>query len=296
MLYGEIFALLTALLWTITALFFESAAKRIGSLSVNIIRLFLAILMLGSYTLVTKGFFIPLGVHPTALALLAISGLIGFTLGDMFLFEAFVQIGSRVTMLIMALVPPITAILSLIILGEKMEIPHIAGMCVTMSGIAIVVLDRGENKRVSLKHPLAGILLALGGALGQASGLILSKKAMSLYQNAFAATQIRCIAGFAGLALLYLFIGKWKKVFTALKDRRGIAYSTAGAFFGPFLGVTFSLLAVYYTEAGVAATLMAIVPVLIIPPSVILYNEKIDMKEIVGTVITVCGVAMMFIF
>jgi drug/metabolite transporter (DMT)-like permease len=40
---------------------------------------------------------------------------------------------------------------------------------------------------------------------------------------------------------------------------------------------------------------MALVPVLIIPPAIILYKQKISVMEIIGAVISVCGVALFFI-
>jgi drug/metabolite transporter (DMT)-like permease len=62
-----------------------------------------------------------------------------------------------------------------------------------------------------------------------------------------------------------------------------------------FLGVSFSLLAIQHTQAGIAATLMSIVPVLIIPPALFLFHEKVNWKEIVGALITVGGVAVFFL-
>jgi drug/metabolite transporter (DMT)-like permease len=74
-----------------------------------------------------------------------------------------------------------------------------------------------------------------------------------------------------------------------------MAATTLGSFFGPFLGVSFSLLAIRYTETGIAATIMAIVPILIIPPVVILYKEKVKPLEILGSVISITGVALLFL-
>jgi drug/metabolite transporter (DMT)-like permease len=70
---------------------------------------------------------------------------------------------------------------------------------------------------------------------------------------------------------------------------------TLGAFFGPFLGVSFSLLAIKYADTGIAATIMALVPVLIIPPSMIIYKEKVTLKEAAGAILAVGGVAMFFL-
>jgi drug/metabolite transporter (DMT)-like permease len=136
--------------------------------------------------------------------------------------------------------------------------------------------------------------LALGGALGQAAGLVLSKKGMGSY-DAFSATQIRVLTGIVGFSVLFIFMNRWPRVWAALKNPPAMRRITLGAIFGPFLGVSFSLLAVQHTKTGIAATLMAIVPVLIIAPSVLLFHEKVNTKEILGAIITVGGVALFFL-
>jgi drug/metabolite transporter (DMT)-like permease len=111
----------------------------------------------------------------------------------------------------------------------------------------------------------------------------------------FAATQIRIIAGTAGFGVIVTFLGLWPRVARALRDKKAVANMSLGAMFGPFLGVSFSLVAVKYTETGIAATIMAIVPVLIIAPSVILFKEKLTAREVVGAVVAVAGVAVLFL-
>lgn len=292
---GEFAALLTAFFWTITALSFEQAGRRIGSLAVNWIRMVLGVFFLSLYTWIARGLFFPVDASSEAWIWLTLSGLIGFVLGDLCLFQAFVLIGSRISMLIMALVPPLTAFSSWILMGEVLSLQDLIGMGLTIGGIALVVLERpaGES-RIKFSHPVMGILLAFGGAVGQAAGLVLSKYGMGDY-DAFAATQIRGYAGIAGLTLLYFPLRKWGKVRQAFHHRSGMAFTSVGAFFGPFLGVAFSLLAVQKTLAGVASTIISIVPVLIIPPAVIFFKERVTVKEIIGAVIAVSGVALLFL-
>ncbi len=292
---GELAALITAGFWTITAISFELAGKKIGSLALNWIRLVIGLVFLSVATLIMRGQFFPIDASAHIWTWLLISGFIGFTFGDLCLFEAFVIIGSRLSMLIMALVPPFTAILSWMILGETLSIVDILGMSLTIGGIAWVVMERpeGEDGRI-FKHSIKGVLLAVGGALGQAIGLILSKYGMDDY-NAFAATQIRIIAGIIGFTILFFPLKKWGTIRDAFSNHKGMLFSSIGAFFGPFLGVSFSLIAVQKTLAGVASTIMAVVPILIIPPSVIFFKEKVTLKELVGAVIAVAGVALLFL-
>jgi drug/metabolite transporter (DMT)-like permease len=292
---GELAALGTAVCWTVTSMSFESAGKRIGSLSVNLIRLLLAIIFLAIFGWLTRGFFFPTDASPRTWFWLAVSGLIGFNLGDLCLFRAFVVIGARLSMLMMSLVPPITALTGWLIMGEMLTLQDWTGMVLTITGVAWVVLERkrGENGN-HLKHPISGLLLGLGGAAGQAIGLVLSKYGMDGY-DAFAATQIRVIAGAIGFSILFLFIRWWPKVFAALRDGGAMARTTLGAVFGPFLGVSLSLVAVKYTESGVAATIMSLVPVLIIPPAILIFKERITLRAVLGAMIAVSGTVLLFL-
>jgi len=293
---GEFAALLTALSWTITALANEKASKKIGSLSLNIIRMFLAVFLLSFYNLIARGYLLPSDANLHNWIWLSLSGLVGFTFGDYFLFRAYAEIGSRFSMLIMTTVPLITALLGWVFLGEKLRFIHFAGMTLTFTGISLAIFSRnGKGEKLTLKLAPSGILLALGGALGQATGLILSKIGMAGSYDAFAATQIRVIAGGVGFALLASVISQWPEVINGTRNRKAVIAVIIGAIFGPFLGVSFSLMAVKYTQAGIASTIMAIVPVLIIPPSIFMNKEKVTFAEIAGAVISVAGVVLFFV-
>lgn len=299
--FGEIAGLLTAVFWTVTSMAFESAGKRVGSLSVNLIRLVIAFFLLGLYSWVSRGYFFPTDATGYQWQWLTISGIIGFVLGDLMLFQAFVVIGARISMLVMSLAPPFAAFVGWVILGEVLTPLNWLGMFITLTGIILVILKRENSgingtvtRRLKSDYSMQGLLLATGGAVGQAAGLVLSKKGMSTY-DAFSSAQIRVLAGIAGFTLLFFLLRRWPGVLTALKNPPALRRITLGAFFGPFLGVAFSLLAVQNTQTGIAVTLMSIVPVLIIIPSVLIFKEKVNLKELIGAVITVAGIAIFFL-
>jgi drug/metabolite transporter (DMT)-like permease len=292
---GEFAALLTAFFWTVTSLSFESASHKIGSVAVNIIRLVIGLAFLSVFTLISRGFILPLDASPENWMWLSLSGLVGFVFGDLFLFKSYTIIGSRFSMLIMTLVPPVTAFFSFIILGERLTLFHYLGMTLTFSGIAMAIFSRaGKGEKISLKLSPKGILYAFGGAVGQALGLVLSKFGMKNY-DPFAATQIRIIAGIFGYILLITILSRWGIVRNATHNKSGMLLTSLGAFFGPFLGVSFSLIAIKYTEAGIASTIMALVPVFIILPAVVLFKQKVTLPEILGAIVSVGGVALFFL-
>lgn len=278
---------------------FESAGKRVGALSLNLIRLLIGLVFLSIYNAIVNDGFLPLATGYQWFWLI-LSGLVGFVLGDLFLFRAFILIGARISMLIMSLVPPITALIGWITLGEILSGIEFLGMAVCMAGIILVMIsgnnkDRGFHLKKGKMGPVVlGSLLALGGAIGQAAGLVLSKKGMQ-DMDAFEATQIRIMAGVVGFLIVITLFRRWKHVHAALKDLKAMKYMTIGSFTGPFLGVSFSLLAVQHTDTGVAATLMALTPVFIIPPAILFRKERIHPMEIIGALISVGGVALFFL-
>ncbi|MES1240024.1 MAG: DMT family transporter [Acidobacteriota bacterium] len=293
---GQLAALGAAGLWAFTALSIEGAARRIGSLTVNLVRLAFAFAFLAAVGLAFRGHPLPTDATPHNWAWLTASGLVGFTFGDLCLYRAYLVLGPRLSSLMMALVPPMTALAGWLALGETLALRDLIGMTLTVTGIGWAILDRTRRSETRLEHRVtpAGVALGFGGALGQAGGLILSKIGMAGY-NAFAATQVRVIAGFAGYSLLFFALRWWPNVRAGLRDRTALGFAALGAFFGPFLAVSLSLIAIRETAAGVAASIMALTPVLIIPLVVVLRGERVGIGGVAGALVAVAGVALLFL-
>lgn len=292
---GQLAALAAAALWACNALAIEGAVRRIGSLTVNLIRLIFAFGFLCLAGWLFRGVPLPVDATPHAWIWLTLSGLVGFFIGDLCLFRSYFLIGSRLSTLFMSLVPPLTALMGWLALGETLSPRDLVGMTLTVGGIAWAVLERTKpaGERTG-GIPPAGIALALGGALGQAGGLILSKIGMGTY-NAFAATQVRVLAGIACYVLLFSALRWWPNVRSGVRDRTALGFAALGAFFGPFLAVTLALIAIRNTAAGVAASIMALTPVLIIPLVILLRRERVGVGGIAGAAVAVAGVALLFL-
>lgn len=287
---GEIAALLVAVSWTFSALYFEKGGKRIGSLQVNIIRIFLAIFLLGIATFFTRGMFFPMDATLHNWTWLAVSGFVGFFLGDLMLFKSYSVIGSRTATLIMSLHPMLTALIGWAFLAEILSLKSVIAIFISISGIMIAISNRQMKLNISMK----GFLLAFGGALGQAVGLILSKKGMGDY-DPVASTQIRAIFGFFSFAIFITILGRWQKVFNAVRDVPAMKSVAVGTVFGPFIGVSLSLFAIQHTQAGIASMLMGLVPIFIILPSAVMFKEKITARQVIGAFISILGASLFFI-
>ncbi len=296
---GEFAALLTAIFWTFTALSFTTAGKIIGSLSVNIWRLVVGILFIAIFTTIAYGSPIPVGISIESWFWLGLSGFIGVFVGDLFLFKAFTINGPRVSLLVMSLAPPMAALISWLALNESLTMLGFVGMIVTLLGISMVILIRksGENEKKSLKfrHQPKGIFYAFIGAVGQASGLVMSKIGLQDSTNPFFGSEIRLLAGLFGFLLLITYLRRWIPVIQSVTKVKAMGILCIGSFFGPFLGITLSLFAVQHANPGVVQTIVSINPVLIIPFSIWFYREKISFREAIGAAVAVCGVSLFFI-
>lgn len=305
--FGELISIGVAFSWTATALLSEFGSKRLGNLTLNVLRMLLAMLFSLVLFGVVTGSPLPPGASAEAAGWMLLSGLVGYVIGDFCLFQCYIIIGSRYGQLFMTLAPLAAALMAWLTLGQQMKAMSIVAMLVTLLGIGISVLGRGEHHKVSLKLPLNGVLFAIGAAVCQGVGLVLSKIGMDHYETTtmaeagipdwivpFSANFYRCIAGIIGFLFLLWVANGLDHLREAMNDRKGLTVATATTIFGPFVGVGFSLMAVQYTSAGIASTLMAMTPIIILLPSYWLFHEKITWRAVLGAVISVCGVSLFF--
>lgn len=290
---GEMAALGVAVSWTGSALFFEKAGRNIGSLTLNLLRIGLAIVLLGAITLFTKGQFFPTEATSDQWLWLSISGFVGFFLGDLCLFHAYTVVGAGMSQLVMTLAPVITALTGFVLLGETISFYKILAISIVVAGIFIAMLGKTGDK-LALNMPLKGFLFALGGAFGQAFGLILSKRGISDC-DPMQATQIRAITGFAAFLILLSFIKYWPRVYSSFKSIPDMKAVFWGTVFGPVIGVSLSMFAIQHTSSGIAATLMGLVPIFIIFPSVYILDQKISKMQILGALVSVGGSVLFFV-
>ena len=293
---GEIAALLTSLAFSVTSAMFTVAGRRVGSATVNRLRLLLAMILLALTHWFVVGSLFPLDAGPQRLFWLSLSGIVGLVLGDAFLFQAFVWIGPRLSMLMMGLAPVIAALIAWIFLDEHLSGWQIFGMLLTLGGIAWVVLDRNGTQQGEKRVYLRGILFGFGAATGQALGLVLAKNGLFGDFSPISGNLIRIVAATAVLWVITLFQGKARSTFQKLNThRRAISFLVAGSITGPFLGVSLSLLAVQQTTVGVASTLMSLPPVFLLPISYIFFEERFGWRAIFGTFVAITGVAILFL-
>lgn len=291
---GELAALTTSLCWAFTSTFFTLAGRLVGSVTVNRIRLLLAI----AFLLLAHALFrlpLPLQAGRERWFWLGLSGILGLALGDAFLFQAFLWIGPRLSMLLLGLAPVWATVIAWVFLDEKLALLQLIGIGVTLMGVTAVVAERtAPDATAADGHRLLGVLSGLAAALGQALGLITAKKGLVGDFPALSGTLMRMVVAAAVMWGVAILTGRARATLRRIRERpQALRYVLGGAFFGPFLGVTLSLIAVQATAVGIASTLTALPPVFLLPIGRLVFKERIGPMAIIGTLVAVAGVALL---
>jgi drug/metabolite transporter (DMT)-like permease len=299
---GELAALATSVLWSFTSIQFTLAGQRVGSPVVNRVRLVLAVLYLSLAHLLLSGHVWPLDAEPYRWVWLSLSGIVGLVLGDASLFQAYLVIGPRRSQLVMTSVPAITTAVAWLWWGETLQPAQLMAMAVTIGGILWVVSERRQASRrasfpgdANRRAYFTGLLLAFGGALGQAFGLLLARRGLEGGFSPLSATLMRMGVAMVVMWALAVLGGRVRATVRALHDRRALAFIASAAFTGPFLGVWLSMIAVQNAAMGIASTLLALPPILLIPISAWVFGERITPRAVVGTAVALAGAALIFL-
>lgn len=295
---GELAGLGTALAFAFGASFFTLSSKLVGSAVVNRARLLTAMVMLFVIHALIYGGPIPLNAEAARWGWLGISGIIGLSLGDAALFQAFVQIGTRLTVLVFSTAPIFAAIMGYLFLHETLTAVQVVGILVSLAGVLWVVSEQQKDSgdAAARRNYLGGLFLALLAALAQAGGAITAKFGLAGDFPALSAQVIRMLVATAAVWGWALLRGQAKTTITELRQKpRSVGLIAIGATFGPVIGVYLSLVAFQLTEVGIASTLIAMLPVFLLPIGYLFFKERISPRAVVGTLIAIAGVAILFL-
>ena len=293
---GELAALATSFLFAMTALIFTSTGRMVGSQVTNRMRLTFALVYLIILNVVLFREPLPFSAESSRWLWLSLSGVIGLSLGDAFLFQSLISVGPRLGTLLLSLAPIFGSIIAWVFFGEILTPLQITGIVVALTGIAWVVLSHEEPPDTPHGYTRRGVIFGVLAGLGQAIGLVLSKQGMFGDFPPFQANAIRMLAAVIFIWAWSAFEGKTGATFIALREKPQVIRLLAiGALVGPVLGVSSSLLAVQHAEIGVASTLMALPPVIILPISYFVFREKIGWPAIAGTMLAIAGVGILFL-
>ena len=295
--FGEAAAMTAALTWAGSSMIFSNIGGKIGAQSVNRGRLLCSIVFLTLLHWIIEGQPWPHNTSPEQIGWLALSSVLGLVIGDAMLFQAFVILGARLSMLMMSSVPIMGTVLAWFLFDEVLTPVQIAGVGLGVGGILTVIMMRkGRPANLAGRNYLIGILYGLGGAVGQVANLITAKYALIGGYPALSAAWIRTLIAVVMIWGIAALMGRVRRTIVACSAPDVRNWLMLGAFIGPALGVWLSMLAVQNANVGIASTLMATPPVLLIVYEGVVLRRPVGLQAVIGTCMAFAGVALLFLF
>lgn len=290
--FGELMGLSTALLWSISCTLHASVNRVIGPVGLITVRLPASLIWLGGAVYFSG---VSTALPGYSLFWLLLSGLMVSVLCEYFFYSAIIRIGLRLTLIIEALYACITAALSWIFLGESLGWLGSLGIVIASLGVAWVVMDTspGANlSQITPKEKLRGVIHAFLAALALGGGLFLVKFAYQDHVDPLYSAFVRV----ASVALIYPLllasqVGR-NAVATVARHPKLMLFLLLGGLFGNLLGLYCLQLSFLYTDAGVAAILIAMQPIFIIPLVAVMERRLPSLRMVLGTLICIAGVAL----
>lgn len=289
----ELAALGTATCWAMTGIIASDAIRALGAFHFNLIRQVFVSLILAAVVLMSGALALP---GWQAVAVLAVSGVVGILLGDTLNFAAVGRLGPRRAGAVFALNAPMAALLGWAVLGERLGWQAGLGIAVTVAGVALAILGRppsGAHRLESIRGGLGvGVLFGLGAALGQATGALIARPYMAGGLDPYVGSLIR--VGASGLAMgvvaaLPLAPPRPREV-----SGRVLLLTGATALIGLLLGMTLFLYALQGSQTGIIATLSATSPVIILPLLWLRTGQRPTLTSWAGAALAVAGLGLIF--
>jgi drug/metabolite transporter (DMT)-like permease len=303
-------ALAAGLLWAGSAIAWGFAGRRIGSVAVTAIRSALAVAILLPVYWLLMGHPMPTHLAGQPFWLLMVSGALGVGLADICGFRGLLLLGPRVATLMSSLITPIlTAVVAFAAVGEKLTVWALAGIVLTVAGVAWVVSDPHGQKAwpVHQRHFKQGVMLCLASAFFMSFSNVLTRMAFDgqlrtrYFSHAqpdadpFSASFLRVLAGGAVIWLALPLLGRVRAAVTGFANKKAMLIITAGTIVGPVVGIWMSMVAFSGTKSGIAAALINTSPIFMIPIAYFAYGEKPTFRSLAGTAAAMAGVFMLLL-
>jgi drug/metabolite transporter (DMT)-like permease len=279
-------ALLSAFGWAVGSTLY----KRLGDVSpygLNLVGGVMSLGLLGILVAFAGG----MSVANEALWLLAVSGVVGITLGDSFYFVALQDLGAHAVVVLSMLAPALTVVLAVLLLGETPSLQAFGGIALVIAGVSAVLWSRvsdaasGSSKR--------GVVFGLLAVLMMALGTVITKRGLDGV-TATDATMVRAASGTLGLLVWGAVggsLGEWTAKFRDAKTLGNVLLAVTVITFGGFWALHASL---KHVDAAIAAVVSATEPLFVIPLAALVLGERIGAAAIVGTLVTAAGIALIY--
>jgi drug/metabolite transporter (DMT)-like permease len=293
-------AILTTFCFAASAILARRSAFMLGSQRANLARQAMALAVLALWA-----HFIGQGLWGPGLSLFIVSGILGFGLGDISLYEALPRLGAAMTVLIVqCLAVPIGAVTEWLWLGTRIAPVEIVSAVVILLGVVFAIAPNHDNE-IPRGHRIAGILFAVVGAIGQAWGAVFSRQGFLLDEHIGlrvdgpSAAYQRLLGGIVCVAMLALVTKLVRRcrnpgaVAQEIPWRRAMPWIIGNALVGPVLGVAFYQWGLRDWPSAIVLSIVSTTPLAVMMLSFLFEKTRPSWRALIGSFLAVAGVVVL---
>lgn len=283
---GQIFALLTAVVWASAVILFKKSGETVHPIALNFFKSLLGMVLLVP-TIFLFGESVR-GIFSTnEYLLLLASGALGIGIADTLFFKSLNLLGAGLSAIVDCLYSPFIIGLSVLWLSETLNFIQIAGVVMIIS--AVLTISKANDKgRISRHDLLWGIFWGVMAMGTMAVGIVMIKPLLDRSPLLWL-TEVRIIGGWIILGLVLLFHPARRKIASPRLTSRGWIYLISGSFLGAYLSMILWLAGMKFTMASIAAALNQTSNIFIFIFAAIFLKEPITLRRTAGIVLGVAG-------
>jgi len=300
-LIGEGASLAAALCWAVALTLLRRPIVEHGAWAINLAKMVIASLLLGITAILAGQGGVLVHGSRSGLGLVALSGLVGLTLGDTALFAAVARIGVHRTLLFQTLAPVFTALFAVGLYGERPSAAEYAGAAIILAAVTLVVMPRHSRasspaaaRAGTVSFDVLGIGLATLAAFGQGVGVVLAKAGMDTVPI-LAASLVRLVAAGVGLIVVMSFAGRLGAAARAIASPATLRRVVGPSILGTYVAFLLMMAGIAFVPASVAAVLMSTTPIFSLFLDAKVEGTPVTVRGLVGTLLAVAGVAVLTI-
>jgi drug/metabolite transporter (DMT)-like permease len=292
MVWGEFFALASALTWAYAVILMRRSGETLPAIELNLFKNSLSLVLVSITIALLYGISLP-SYTRLELAVVFASGFLGIAVADTLYLHALNIMGASRTGIVSALYTPFVILLSAAFLGEQLNYWQWGGFALVMAGILLVSARRARTEADS-DEVRRGTIYAMLAMIAMASGIVMVKEILE-QRPLLWTLELRMLGGWTGMIVFITLRRSWPQVLSKYREPQPWGMISLAAFLAGYLGFIMWLAGYKLLPASVAAILNETNNSFIVLLAWLLLGESINRRKISGLALTVAGVMLMLL-
>lgn len=285
---GQLFALLTAVIWAIAVILLKRSGETVSPFALNLFRVVVSASLLVPTVWVAgqAGWQAP----TRDVLILFASGIIAIATSDTLFHMSLNAVGAGISAIIDCLYAPLTVALATIVLRERLSALQLLGMALVLSGV-FAAAQHDPPHGVPRRQIVLGVVWGVLAMIALALGIVIAKPVLD-HSPVLWATAVRQIGCLGVMLPIALISPRRREIFHVFKPSRGWRFSLPGAILGSYLALIFWIAGMKYTKVGVAAILNQSSTIYVLILAAIFLQEPFTRKKVAASLVAIVGIVL----